>query len=81
MIESTDQYVKIQWKNSKDAKEYNIYRKEDDGDFKKIVTLDGKNTEYIDKDVLVDNTYTYQIEEVLAHKTLKSDERKISLKR
>lgn len=81
LIESTDQYVKIQWKNSKDAKEYNIYRKEDDGDFKKIVTLDGKNTEYIDKDVLVDNTYTYQIEEVLAHKTSKSDERKISLKK
>lgn len=45
------------------------------------MTLDGKNTEYIDKDVLVDNTYTYQIEEVLAHKTSKSDERKISLKK
>ena len=42
---------------SEGAKEYTIYRKVDSGDYKQLAIL--KQTEYIDKDVKADKTYSY----------------------
>lgn len=53
--------VKLQWDKSYGAAEYRIYRKKGSGKYKELAKLSAKKTNYTDKSVKNQSTYTYKV--------------------
>lgn len=53
--------LKINWKSVNGATSYILERKAGTDDFKKTATFDGKTTEWVEKDLKENTTYTYRL--------------------
>lgn len=60
---STDSYVKLTWSNGNrdGVRLHYIYRKSGKGSYKKIATVDGKKSSYVDKKIKVGTKYSYKV--------------------
>ena len=53
--------IKVNWEKVKDAKGYRIYKKDKNGDYKKVADVASDKTSYIDKSGSIGSKYTYTV--------------------
>lgn len=77
-IIATDQYVKISWENDNDCLMYKIYRKMNDGSYRKIKTVMNTSTSYTDRDIKINEKYSYKIIKTTLYGNLHGEERSVT---
>ena len=60
IIASTS-YVNLYWNDNQSRHKYHIYKKVDDGQYKKIATVKGKVKSYKDKKIKIGKRYSYKV--------------------
>lgn len=68
-VKNVKKGIQISWKKVGNADKYYLYRKLGSGSFKKIKTISGKTTKYLDKNVKQGKKYTYAVKAVKNKKT------------
>lgn len=77
-IIATDQDVKISWEKDNKCLMYKIYRKTKDENYRKIKTVTNTSTSYIDRDIKINETYSYKIIKTTLYGILHGEERAVT---